>query len=98
MKANFSIVLNQIDSVKIELWDADILIDDFLTQRLVNKSGDHSILFESNTSGEVAPELELRIIDNDGKTLKVCTPLNQISAWGTFRADSSCVEFGQILI
>lgn len=98
MKANFSVILKANQSISVELWDVDPLIDDKLAEMVVYQNGDYSFLFESNMTGELVPELILKFKDDFGHLVYQCNSQNTVTGWGTFRSDNSCVEFGEVLL
>jgi hypothetical protein len=98
-KANVKITYKKAeDELTVELWDVDVIIDDLISSKIITASGNYEFLFETNSTGEVNPELEIRVKGKDGELLAIKKPINIISASGTFRVDSSCAEFGEINI
>lgn len=98
MKANFSVILKPNQSISVELWDVDPLIDDKLAEMFVYQNGDYSFLFESNMAGELVPELILKFKDDFCHLVYQCNAQNSVTGWGTFRSDNSCVELGEVLL
>ncbi|MCX6293772.1 MAG: hypothetical protein NT127_05705 [Sphingobacteriales bacterium] len=68
-KVNFKI--NLINSAKfyVELYDVDVIKDDLLQSKTIEKSQAIEFIFESLDSGEMRPELEIRIFDMERKEI-----------------------------
>ena len=62
---------NLINSAKlyVELYDVDMIKDDLLQSKTIEKSEVIEFIFESLDSGEMRPELEIRIFDIDRKEI-----------------------------
>jgi hypothetical protein len=88
--------------VVVELWDIDVLMDDKIASHELTRSGHIEFLFSLSVTGEVNPELQLRIKDEAGNEV-LRTPIDQsISAMNidknTGFLEHTTIDFGVIKI
>jgi len=65
-KVNVEIELATLRKVFVELWDRDVLQDDLIESQLIENSGLVEFIFSTQKSGELNPELEIRVKDESG--------------------------------
>lgn len=65
-KVNVEIELVTLGKVFVELWDRDLIQDDLIGSQLIENSGLVEFIFSTQKSGELNPELEIRVKDESG--------------------------------
>jgi hypothetical protein len=100
-KANFKI--NLINSAKyfVELYDVDVIKDDLLQTKIVQESGVIEFIFESFESGEMRPELEIRIFDANREEIyrsKINNTLDGDTIEDETGLYKTTIDFGEITI
>ena len=65
-KVNVEIELATLNKVYVELWDRDVIQDDLIESQLIENSGLVEFVFSTQKSGEINPELEIRVKDESG--------------------------------
>jgi hypothetical protein len=68
-KINFELKLANHEFVNVELWDNDLFLDDKLKSLTITKSGKYEMLFDTNSSGELRPELYILIFSMSGELI-----------------------------
>jgi hypothetical protein len=65
-KVNVELELVTLKKVYVELWDRDLLQDDLIESQIIENSGLVEFIFSTQKSGELNPELEIRVKDESG--------------------------------
>jgi hypothetical protein len=100
-KANIKINLNKSDKYYVDLYDVDMIKDDLLQSKIIEKSGLVEFIFDSLDSGEMKPELEIRIFNFDRKEiyrLKIVDTIDGDSIDDTTGRYNTTIEFGEVTI
>ncbi len=97
-KVNVKVIIENDTFYRLELWDLDPLFDDKITERQINNSGFYEFLFDSRITGEITPELEIRIFNDQDELVYSTTSENHINAIGLNRVDKTTVDFGEIIV
>jgi len=70
IKVNAQIELVSMKDIIIaEIWDVDVLIDDKISSQTVSKSGPIEFILNSSKTGEIKPDLQLRLFSSSGEEL-----------------------------
>jgi hypothetical protein len=101
-KANAIIQMQSPRKLQIELWDVDVLVDDKIQSQEISDSGPVEFLFSVSDTGEINPELQLRVVDEDGNILlksRINSEINsaQINDITGF-IEKTTIDFGVITI
>lgn len=68
-KVNITVEMLQEHDIKIELWDVDLIVDDMIQTKKVNRSGLVEFIFSLSETGEFNPELQIRIFNNQNEEI-----------------------------
>ena len=68
-KVNITVEMLQEQDLKIELWDVDLIVDDKIQTKQVNRSGLVEFIFGLSETGEFNPELQIRIFNNQNEEI-----------------------------
>ena len=68
-KVNITVEMLQEQDLKIELWDVDLIVDDKIQTKQVNRSGLVEFIFSLSETGEFNPELQIRIFNNQNEEI-----------------------------
>jgi hypothetical protein len=67
VKINLFIEFNEsAKNLLIQVWDVDVLVDDKIESKSVNSPGPVEFLINSFDTGELNPEFQIRIFDENG--------------------------------
>ena len=80
-KVNVEIELVQLKKVSVELWDQDLIKDDLIERKLIENSGLIEFIFSTQASGELNPELEIRVKDEVGNEIYKSRTNNSLEAF-----------------
>ena len=68
-KVNITVEMLQEQDLKIELWDVDLIVDDKIQTKQVNRSGLVEFIFSLSETGEFNPEFQIRIFNNQNEEI-----------------------------
>ena len=101
-KVNVEVELATHRRVFVELWDRDVLQDDLIESQLVEISGLVEFIFSTQKSGELNPELEIRVKDESGFEVYRSKVDNSIDAFkvnsNTGFVENTTVTFEKIIL
>lgn len=101
-KVNVEIELLSSKKVTVELWDVDVIQDDRIDAKFIENSGMLEFIFSTDKSGEINPELQIRIKDENGSELFRSPANNTLNAYElnsiTGFLENSTISFDKIVI
>jgi len=101
-KVNVEIELATLKKVFVELWDRDLIQDDLIESQLIENSGLVEFIFSTQKSGELNPELEIRVKDESGFEVYMSKVDNSLEAFKvnstTGFVEKTTVTFEKIIL